>query len=857
MKNKRALFIALATIMASGVMTAFSGCDLLGGGNDSGSGNSATNANISVRSANTSTKFKADQTTEGDKAYKLEYNMVKNENEGYQLLISADADVDSYYLTKADLKNGNNVISSENIDVYMQRYSTVSTGRDLTIYGAGEYPDALIPIDAAKAAGELKIAANRNSALWINVYVPKDTAAGVYTSNFELKVGDKTYEVPVSVTVNDYTLPDTVHARTSFAWRYEFMGIGEMDYSTDMMEKYYDFFLDYRISLENPVTDNPANDPVEFAQSIDKNWDRITDYTFMPLYGLGPSGNLAGGKWTTLEAQILECAALSKPGKNLLEKGMVYFIDEPSLTNVTVMNDCLDKLTKYNNDLAATVTKIEEDTTGKFDTFKTIENWQETVLGIRNIIPMNIEHLFKEMDAGNPNAFKFLELTNCYCPVWRNLSAPDWEEKTTILKEQYGIRLWWYGCTDPNAPYATYHIADTNLLSSRTINWLQMMYGIEGNLYWDACAYTYYWGAVLNLPCDLYEAPYRTLGEESAPAGDGFLTYPGKKYGLDEPIPSMRLMSIRDGNEEYEMLYALKAELAAMGASESDIQAELERLCDSMYYNGSMLYADGENGMDFNMLRNELIQMLVDAKDGTNFFVKNIEEKNDYVNVTFSANASEYDVYFGTSKLVASGNVFNVTIPLAADGFYDFKFVNKSTGETKIKTKYIAVGVYRLIDFNKVSEVPTSIVMNEGDSCELNSDSNKTSAYSLKLNINSKITGDEIQDMIYAPNFKIKTETFGISFEDVVYVHVDFYNLNADAEKVTFLLKSGSKERAYKTVTLQPGLNSVDFVLKGTAFKEIAKVDAMEFRFENKGTVDNNYVHKICIDNLYAVVKGE
>ncbi len=855
MTNKRrGLVLLLAMVMASGIMTAFSGCGKEDKKSETGT---QTSAAVSVRSANTSTKFKVDETEAGDKAYKLEYNMVKNEYEGYQLLISSEKAIDSYYLTKADLKSGDKVISSENIEVYMQRYSTVTTGRDLTIYGAGEYPDALIPIDAAKSAGELKVEPGRNSALWINVYVPKETAAGVYTANFTLKVGEDTYDVPVSVTVNDYTLPDTVNARTSFSWRYNYMGIGEMDFSTDMMEKYYDFFLDYRISLENPVTDNPANDPVEFAQAIDKNWDRITDYTFMPLYGLGPSGNMAGGKWTTAEAQVLECAALSKPGRNLLEKGMFYFIDEPTLTDSTVMNDCLDKLTKLKNDLEATVKKIEEDTTGKFDTFKTIENWQETVLDIRNIIPMNIENLFKEMDAGNPNAFRFIELSNCYCPVWRNLSAPDWEEKTTILKEQYGITLWWYGCTDPNAPYATYHIADTNLLSARTINWLQMMYGIEGNLYWDACAYTYYWGAVLDLPCDLYEAPYRTLGEESAPAGDGFLTYPGKKYGLDEPIPSMRLMSIRDGNEEYEMLYALKAELAAMGASESDIQAEIERLCDSMYYNGSMLYADGENGMDFNMIRNELIQMLVEAKDGTNFYIKNIEEKGEYVDVTFCANAAEYDVYFGTTKLAASENVFNVILPVASNGFYDFKFVNKSTGATKIKTKYIAVGVYRLMDFNTLKDVPENIVLNEGDTCVINSDDNKTSAYNLKLNINSKITGDEIQDMIYTPGFKINTQSFGVSFEDVVYVHVDFYNLNADADNVTFLLRSGSKTRAYKTVALQPGLNSVDFVLKGTAFSEIASVDAIEFRFDNKGSVEANYVHKICIDNLYAVVKGE
>lgn len=40
--------------------------------------------------------------------------------------------------------------------------------------------------------------------------------------------------------------------------------------------------------------------------------------------------------------------------------------------------------------------------------------------------------------------------------------------------------------------------------------------------------------------------------------GDGFLLYPGKKYGLDKPIPTVRLSALRDGQEDMDLLYALE-----------------------------------------------------------------------------------------------------------------------------------------------------------------------------------------------------------------------------------------------------------------------------------------------------------
>ena len=58
-------------------------------------------------------------------------------------------------------------------------------------------------------------------------------------------------EVPVSVTVYDYTLKDEIHSRSLFGmhiyWNEGGIAAGEKDSSWEMFGKYYDYLLDYRI----------------------------------------------------------------------------------------------------------------------------------------------------------------------------------------------------------------------------------------------------------------------------------------------------------------------------------------------------------------------------------------------------------------------------------------------------------------------------------------------------------------------------------------------------------------------------------------------------------------------------------
>ena len=145
--------------------------------------------------------------------------------------------------------------------------------------------------------------------------------------------------------------------------------------------------------------------------------------------------------------------------------------------------------------------------------------------------------------------FDLAEEDMVYCPEFQYVTTQSLRDKYRMSEDN---DLWWYGCCNPDYPYPTYHIDDT-MISSRLLSWMQADYNIQGNLYWSTCLYSEPGQAeAITYPENFYTGyAARSLSVN----GEGFLFYPGKKYGVDGPIPSLRLEQIRDGLEEYEMIY--------------------------------------------------------------------------------------------------------------------------------------------------------------------------------------------------------------------------------------------------------------------------------------------------------------
>lgn len=814
-------------------------------GKPAGSGNVADYG--TVWSAPSTVKIDRSNTDYANKgAAQLVFNAVKNEYESHQLLISATQDVHAYYLETSDLKCGENVLSKEYITVYNEKHVTVAEAA----YGSYTLPDALIPIDAAMTHGELKIAAGQNGALWVTVYVPEQTPSGVYEGTFKLTVENGVMDIPVQVTVNDYVLPETTGGQTLFSWRYDRIGPGELDSSIEMMKTYYEFFLDYRVSLQSLPVESMTK--AELKAAFDSYYDTLSTYTIIPEPGEVPGG---GTICNATEQVILDIAALSSAdGKNYFEKAMLYVVDEPDLTDASKREYTLAMISNLNNMLQSCVDAIAADTTGIYDSFKAMENWESAILDIPNIMPLTASAATYIINgAETEEAQAFLNAVNTVCPTF-DVFNDQTADKLLAICEQYGIEnIWWYGCTGPRAPYGNYHIGDKNLLGARTYSWIQAKYGIEGNLYWDAAAYTDENPMYYNQYINVYEQPFRRT-DETWPAGDGFLTYPGAAYGIYGPLPSVRLMSIRDGMEELEMLLALKAQYEAMEedyGSQFSAQSSIASLVDMVSYGGSCLYADGESGLDFDQVRASLINSIVWNQNGIGFVVENIVVQGSTATVSYYA-AEDCSIYMD-GQLQTPGEDGKYVCQLNLEEKTNLKLtIETADGNTYEVDRFISYPTVILQDFEDAS-VLDHIVVTEGGTAEL-TQLNATEGSSAHIRVVGKVTGNELVDAAYVPGFSINTAALNeiTDLTQVGIMNLDVYNDSAEDTKVTVKIYSGTSYVTAGEYTLDGGKNTLSIAVSSLKFSALSTADRIVFEFANTtdGVTANTY--DIYLDNMIA-----
>ena len=802
---------------------------------------------ITVWSAPSTVKVAQEDVKYEDKGKaELTYNVVRNEYESQQLLITAMKKVKSYDLEISDLKCGTDVLSADNISVYNEKYVYTNDSG----YEPGTLPDALIPIEAAREYGELTIEKENNAALWITIYIPKELPSGLYEGTFQLTVDKEVVDIPVQVQVNDYTLTDDVTAETLFSWRYDRVGAGEMDSSMDMMETYYEFFLDYRISLQSMPMESLTGE--EMVAALEKYYDRLTTYTF-----LNEVGEISTGIPYAKEAfreQILAVAAASSPERNYFEKAMLYVIDEPDISSDEMTRAyMLDNYKTVCEFLEEFAKEIEKDTTGTYDNFKKIDNWKSYITDIPNVVPFSEEGVkYLVENEYSDRGQRIWNLFNCMCPQFGAFDA-EMTEPFLALCEKYGVKVWWYGCCFPIAPRATYHIPDRNLLSARSISWLQKKYDIIGNLYWDAAAYTSENSDSYNQYIDVYTNPSRVNGLVT---GDGNLTYPGAAYGIYGPLPSMRLMSIRDGMEEYEILADVERryeELKAQYGNDFNVDSLMDEFYKNLYDGGSIMYADGQSGLDFAKVRADLIETANFIGKGIDFalYVSNLN--GNVATISYYA-ASDCKIYIDKQlQQPVAGYQYQYELNLEEHTTLKL-MIEAADGSVYEVERFISEPVVCLQALSDAS-VLEHITLTDTSTAEfVRTGEYSTDGTSVLLNVNGVITGNALNDAAFVPMASLSTEMFNdiSKLSDVAAVRLDVFN-PGEAFKVKIRIYSGPAYSEIGEYTIKSGKNTIDISIKDSGFTKVDEADRITFAFENSedGITPDSY--QLYIDNIVGM----
>ncbi|MBQ8375129.1 MAG: DUF4091 domain-containing protein [Clostridia bacterium] len=578
----------------------------------------------------------------------------QNEYESAQIMITAANDT-KYTVQLADLTNENGTtLSKDAFSAYHEKYIYVDRIFDTgTPTSVGWYPDALLPYDTAVSYGENSIEKGDNQGVWVTLNTPKTQEEGVYTGAFKVTADGKSFDIPVEVTVYGYALSDETHIKTSFGINYDWVSYAELDSTPEMMQTYYDFLLDYRISpsdfpmaLNNSYTAYKqegtntfrTEEFIEDAVATARNekvasWRLPTIGSTATVTYTDNAGNPATasipcvGK-ETYQRFLKDVAtrALTED-LDLFEKAYTYmtFCDEYDASGAASgrirVEYNYNKIKEYNAEIAEWIETLAKPETMTDERFSELKGEMKSSL-------LTMEHILTgaSLDGIYQGGGLGLDTPSVtFVPTIDQYATEGNREAFEQYATEYGVgQTWAYTAVNPCAPYPTYHLED-QLISSRLLNWMLYDYDIEGNLFWSSTLYKYT-GTSVQVQ-DYYSEPLRY----STMNGDGFLLYPGREYGIFGPVSCLRLESIRDGNEDYDLLYELEEFYTQRGVSGAKFDQLLNFMTNALYTNARCNYTAGDINAKLIASREMLADfLLLASKAGVviESFTRNLNEVN-------------------------------------------------------------------------------------------------------------------------------------------------------------------------------------------------------------------------------------
>lgn len=540
---------------------------------------------------------------------KIEIKSFQNEYEAAQVIMTPDYDVRSYKLTLNDLTCGEHTLAKENFDLYHEKY--IELERDvegeakhfyngLSPYQDGDMsPDALLPMSTAIEYGENVIAKGNNQGIYVSVKVPKGQPAGVYTGGFILDVDGNKTTIPVEVTVWGYEISDETHSRSTWAVMFDNNKYGEANLTQYMERVYVENLLNFRLCPQNL----PAllGDASSFSKTKVETWlnevvvyaqDPRCSYINVPVASQA-NVTVDGVTYSRLpnmdlyEYTLTEIAKRSlKEGINLFEKMDMWlnFFDE-SEQNGNVDN--LEKGTLLIKELQAKLAQdwteaanrgewFEEDGVNYsydkdfaheiIESMRTLKQFASDASdgtmkdGTRfeaGSADLDVGQNYKDRDAYFNHPISYLTRAQEFDYEY---SLEFFEDYNAWYNEYYqtdDAEQWLYTGCYPHYPYVNV-LLDCDLIMQRATGWMMQQYNVKGMQMWYSNMYQDMTG--YNKGMTPISDPYANASRFPETNGDGFTTYPGMPYGIIGPINTMRIHSLRDSMEDYEVLYLLEQE---------------------------------------------------------------------------------------------------------------------------------------------------------------------------------------------------------------------------------------------------------------------------------------------------------
>ena len=759
----------------------------------------------------------------------LKINMARNESEGVQMLMYAKKDIDSYNVTVSDLKSEAGTIPAKSVDIYQIKYQTVEGNHSPgnPDFLSGEIPDPLLPIETAVEYGENSVKAGKNQAIYLDVTTDASTPAGLYKAVVTLETEKDTYKMPMEVTVYDVTLPDTAKLKTAFSYfdRDSFT-TAELDGSDKQTTAYFETLLDYNMSSFLPYEGVGGADA--YVELIRKYYDYPGFNSYRLFYQIASTPY--GEHNATYNAALLKeyikaiVEASIEDGVNYLDKAYAYFYtvaDEPRIPEH--FETAKKALIIYKEMLSDADAELKAMYAGTKDYAYYKENISETVLSIPNVLPgwFDMEQV-AEYEIGDYT----------FVPLITELGTEADRHYYTNGRED--MELWAYTCTQPVYPYPSGHTDDYSV-GFRLTSWMCFDYDLDGYLYWGSVNYLTTEGG------EVIWDPWVSMDTGFGRPGEARFFYPGEKYGLDYPCPSLRVMAYRDGVDDYSLLQAVEDIYNQYGAN-ADVA--LQDIFNQVY-TGVIPTTDS---YVFESAREQVFLLLDELKSDVGVIYVESDVNFDQATLTLRPVEEDATVEVKGKKVAANeeGNyVFD--FDLTKETTFTFKVVCGK--EKKEYTHALIAGKLGIAngfeEENKVELLVFSstpgyeVAMNE------NADFVKDGEKSLHITLNQ----DKEDTLPYFAILK-ESDLIGGNWKGIKSFKFHAYNAGVEeaAMDVTYYT---SGESLVTNVTLAPGEWTLVEIPMPQDIDDVEAISEFDFNFTQGSGVD------IYLDNFATIVEEE
>lgn len=420
------------------------------------------------------------------------------------------------------------------------------------------YPDIAVPLELESP---FSIRAKTSQSIWADVYIPKNTPAGDYEGVIYITVeGVTEHQVPVTLNVRGFTLPDIPSAKTMLAYSpeninsrylnedYPYPGTNKYTQSLELQNRHFQLVHRHKISLINDwdldVTSKANNEELLDAWIIRLNGDLFTRD-----HGYEGIGEAVGNNVFSIGTYV------SWHWQDGVEKDMWKNTDM--------------WVTWFDSQSFPTPTEYFLYLADESDDFFQIERWAgwiennpgpgKSLMSMATIPLTNAVRRTPSLDL--PTSEGTFGIT------------AQWENALQTHRGKPGTRFYMYNGQRPaTGSFAT----EDDGVSLRVLAWGQYKMGVDRWFYWESTYYDNYQGdmGLTNVfqtaqTFGSYEREDEGLGETGWNYfnGDGVLLYPGtdlhfpdNNYGVKGPFASLRLKNWRRGLQDVDYL-TLAAEI--------------------------------------------------------------------------------------------------------------------------------------------------------------------------------------------------------------------------------------------------------------------------------------------------------